>query len=239
MKLTQKLLVGTALLASLYSNPALAQNTLVEAQPEPDKEETIDGKIPSEQALDKQKKEIEQHEREINVLFTHAQIVANNQKPISRSEVLITDLPYDADAYVIYEQQGRSKFTKVRAQTIPFNISDLKLGLSAQYVKASGSKSHEEIGLVGRITGPVGNSFGKLDVRWFPSQESIDSYGFITNTKMYLDLLAIYDCQSKYKIIRPGIDFKVNENVSVGIEAKFSGVKLNKDYLGIRGKINF
>lgn len=179
------------------------------------------------------------------ITITQTELLVRDQKPISRSEIVANGLPLNMDAYFLAEIQGNSELYKLRAQTVPLNYGPFGLGISGQHVEnVNGNKSamHEEIGIVGRITGkPLESAFAKADIRYFPSEKSIDSYAFLGAKRIFLDELSSYNTETQQVMLRLGIDYKINKNFLMGIETKFTGSTqgLHAKYTALRAKATF
>jgi hypothetical protein len=161
---------------------------------------------------------------------------------INRIETTLNGLPLNSDTYTIFEDYEDGYYGKVMLQTLPLKIGNASFGATAQRKFASFlPDSKNQLGLVGRIQGcPTKHSFGKIDVRYFPKKKEFDTYGFIDTKKIYIDILASHNLDSKKSFVLPGIDYKINPKLSVGLEASLSGTgKLDKDYIGARLKLSF
>ena len=100
-------------------------------------------------------------------------------------------LPLDLDLYGIAQEQADSDFYKARLQWIPLKEGPLSLGIAGQYVNGSNFPEHTELGIASRLQGkPTKDTFGKIDLRYFPDRETFDSYGFLTGKKIYADCLS-------------------------------------------------
>jgi hypothetical protein len=161
---------------------------------------------------------------------------------INRLETTLTGLPFNSDTYTLFEGYEEGYYGKVRIQSLPINTGNVSLGAAAQRKFAPFlPNADNQLGLVGRIQGsPIKNSFGKMDLRYFPKEKELDAYAFVDTEKVYIDVLACYNLDSKTAFLLPGMDYKINPNLSVGLEASMSGTsKLKTDYTGIRVKLSF
>lgn len=214
---------AAAVTAILAPNVAYAQDELANIQPAQD-ELAKDAKQP------------------LKANITQTEVVAKGQKPISRNEILVNKLPLNSDIYFVWENKGNNDFYKLRAQIIPFKYRLFELGVAAQHVDGTAFDAHNELGLVTRIKRkPSKDSFAKIDLRYFPSKDSLDTYALFSNKSVFADLLGSYNLKTNKAMFRLGIDRKINKDLSVGLEGKFSGKieNLKENYVGLRAKINF
>lgn len=164
-------------------------------------------------------------------------IVAEDQKPLKRYEALVRNLPLNSDIYATRDGLKNKNVHKFRLQSVPLEYGILSVGVAGQSVEVTGSKEHEEAGLVLRLKGkPTENSFAKADTRWFIERDEIDGYMFFSTPKTFADCLWKYSLEKDSGFFRPGFDYKITDNLTVGVEGKFKGDidNLNKDYIGAR-----
>jgi hypothetical protein len=175
-----------------------------------------------------------------SVLLT--EVVAEDKKPLSRAEVFIKDLPAKSDLFVVGETQDGKDFYKLRWQSVPLKYKNLGLGGFAQYLGKTGVEGKEQAGLVMRLTGkPFKRSFAKADTRYFPETKDIEGKYFIDSQKIFADMLWKVNIPTKKGFFRPGVDYKITKNISVGVEAKVSGElgNLKENYVGFRTNLRF
>jgi hypothetical protein len=167
--------------------------------------------------------------------------IESQESQINRAEIMARDLPFNSDIYALLEDYGEGYFNKYRLQSVPLKTDNLGLGLAVQHKSSSFFEPYNQIGLVGRLQGcPTKKTFGKIDLRYFPKEQDLGTYAFLDTPKLYFDVLAGYNLDSHSAYVVPGVDWKLHKNFSLGLEGSFSGEgKLEKDYVGIRAKLNF
>ncbi len=114
--------------------------------------------------------------------------------------------------------------------------------MAVQHVDKTNFNAHNDLGLSLRINGKLNRkTFGKIDLRYFPKERTIDSYAFISRKKLFLDCISSYNHETDSAMFVPGIDYKLNKNCSIGLESKFTGkIKvLQTRYTGMRFKLKF
>jgi hypothetical protein len=174
---------------------------------------------------------------------SQTEAIIPSQKPISRTEVAVKNMPGNSDAYILFEKKD-ADLTKVRIQSLPITYGIASIGAAIQHVN-NGTAS-EEIGGVVRLAGKLYDVNVKIDTRYFPPSKILDWYGFLSKDKMFGDILGAANLnQGKENVwIRPGLDYKISDNISTGLEAKITA-KLNQltkdwtlktDYIGARLK---
>ena len=168
-------------------------------------------------------------------------IETDQNQGINRAEIMVRDLPFNSDIYTIFEDYGDSYFNKSRIQSIPIRTDNLGLGIAAQHKTSSFFDPYSQIGVAGRVQGsPTKKSFGKIDLRYFPKEKDLEAYAFLDTKRFYFDIVTGYNIDSKNAFVMPGVDYKIHKNVSMGLETSLSGKdKLEKDYVGLRLKLNF
>lgn len=162
-------------------------------------------------------------------------------EPINRIEIA-GKLPYNLDYYGLAQEQADVDFYKARLQFVPLGYSNFGLGAVVQHKNSNSFPEQNVWGIVGRLQGkPTKQSFGKIDLRYFPDKETFDWYGFLDTPRVFADCLGDYSPKTKRGFIQPGIDFKFGKTFSLGLEAKFTGEPsdLEKKYVGIRAKLKF
>lgn len=170
------------------------------------------------------------------------EVFARGQAPISRSKVLVNGLPYGLDFFGLWKNQAKNNIYKLRAQTIPLNHGPFGAGVAAQHVDGTKFEvAHEEAGLVGRIQGkPSKGSFVKTHLRYFPSQDLIDTDGIFVLGPFGADLLGSYNLKTGVLTLESGIEYKIG-NFAIGVEGKLSRNTPGpaKNYAGLRAKCSF
>jgi len=177
-----------------------------------------------------------QPEHKINLVAAE---VISEKKPLMRAEVVARELPYNSDVFITWEHRDND-FYLLRAQTLPVSYGAISIGASVRHI--DGGIPRQDIGGVIRAKGKVSEDiFAKADLRWFPKQKIFDTYAFADSKNMFTDLLGSYSTETSKIMMRPGIDYKVTPNLSMGIESLFEGElsKVKLDYAGIRGKLIF
>lgn len=170
-----------------------------------------------------------------------SQVVAENNKPITRTEVFVNKLPNNSNLYGVREQKGSNVFSKLRFQSLPISLGDFNLGLVSQYTKVTNSPEHAENGLVLRYVDPGQNSLFKSEFRYLPTENTLDTYTFLKARKMFYDVLGAINVKTNKGFIKPGIDYQISDKTSVGVETKLSGdfSDLNHKYTGFKIKRKF
>jgi len=165
---------------------------------------------------------------------TQTEVAAQDSKPVSRTEML-ADLPYDVGIYFDYENQGSMDFLQLRAQKFPLKIDSARLGVAMRYVNCA--TPNIECGPALQIIRTSPDSFAKAELRYFSTEDLLESYAFYSRGRLFADLLSCYNVRTCDTMLRPGIDYQVDKNISIGPEAKFSGAHgLKTDYIGLRAK---
>jgi hypothetical protein len=171
-----------------------------------------------------------------------AQVVKDEGKPTLRGQFWIKNLPFNSDIYGLWENSDVTDFYKSRLSSLPIKYESLEMGAVVQHVDGTNFKAHDDLGLALRLSGKINPEiFGKIDLRYFPKEKSIDGYGFITRDKIFLDCVSSYNYETGSTMFVPGIDYKINPNLSLGIESKFTGEidNLDNQYTGVRLKLRF
>jgi hypothetical protein len=171
------------------------------------------------------------------------------RQPISRSELLINQLPLGSDIYFVDERSGGNEFSNLRLQAFPARYKSVRIGVATQHIDCSGAEPRNDLGIALSASKSAEKSFAKADLRYFPSQDRAETYGLWTGGKIFIDMLGSYNTATGATALRPGIDYKLGSCrtgsgsviESIGVEAKFSGgfPKLGTDYAGVRGKLSF
>jgi len=164
-------------------------------------------------------------------------ICPKKENPIKRAELFLKKLPYNSDIFNVNEVRGGSRFSKVRLSTYPLHTNNFGVGAATRYISGSNSRSHHESSLSAYVKGkPTRESFAKLTGWYYPEVKDINWYGLINGKKFYADVLGAHNTKTRKTWIRPGIDYKLNKNLSVGIEGKLvgEGLHLKEDYYGLR-----
>lgn len=169
-------------------------------------------------------------------VYTSLTEITTGTNPIHRAEVVVKNLPGNSDIYFVYEGCGNNTYFKIRAQEFPIHFDSLELGIAAQHIGGSGS-SHQEMGLAARLTKRTPGSIVKANFRYFPATNIVDSYVVWDQRKVLFDVLSSYNTQNGRFSVMPGIDYKFNNNLSLGIETKITGGQT--DYTGIRTSVKF
>ena len=163
--------------------------------------------------------------------------------PLTRTEVLMKDMPANTDAYIVFEHQGEGNFYKLRAQALPLSYSLLSAGGAVQHV--NGGVPREEIGAVLRAKGNIANKlFAKADFQYYPKRNVIESYEFldgkIAGIDMFADNLGSYDSKNGSFSLRTGADYKASDKFWIGIEGKTNSNngKATLDYIGARVSVH-
>ncbi len=161
---------------------------------------------------------------------------------IERVEGFVKNLPYNSDVFLLNEERARARLSKVRLSAYPLHNNNVGLGGAVQYVSGSSFRSHHESGPSAYIQGkPTQNSFGKLTGWYFPETNTVDFYGLLDTKRFYADVLGAHNTRTKATWVRPGLDYKISKNWSIGVEGKWVGKngKLKRDYAGVRAGFRF
>ncbi len=165
----------------------------------------------------------------------------NNQDPLARIDFGIKDIPYNSDFFMTAEKQGARDFARARIQTYPLDFGAMSFGLHGDSFYGN-TKPRFEYGPAIRFSGnPFPRSFGKIDFRYQLGSKTFDTNAMLDTSKLYVDLLANYNTTTERSMIRPGIDYKLNDNNRIGIEGKWMG-RINNmmlQYAGIRYTVKF
>lgn len=179
---------------------------------------------------------------QINKPTTELTRVQNEDKePINRVTVR-GKLPFDTDYYCMAQEQGDFDFYKVRLQYVPLQAGPFGAGATIQHKNSNMFPENNDWGLVGRLEGqPTQKSYGKLDVRYFPEENTIEEYGFIDTQNIFADCFGYYNTETDNACLNPGLDYKIGDNFRIGLEGKFTGKPddLDRDYLGIRATLEY
>ncbi len=186
-----------------------------------------------------------------------SKIDGKEQDPRLISETFVNNLPGDSELYIYANAQKTENgentkfFFKGRGISLPIKLGPAELGFVGQYVAGDPFPAipKTEVGLNLRLQGPIGQDFlfGKIDFRYLRDlangKETFDSYGFLSSQKWFLDNLTGYNPKTGKTMLKPGLDFKINKNLSVGVYGQFSG-DLNNPFektteVGIRLKKRF
>jgi hypothetical protein len=171
-----------------------------------------------------------------------AQVVKVEGKPTLRGQFWVKDLPFNSDTYGLWESCDATDFYKFRLSSLPIKYKSFEMGAVIQHVDGTNFESHDDLGFALRLSGKINPKiFGKIDLRYFPKEKTIDGYGFITRDKVFLDCVSSYNHETGSTMFVPGIDYKINPNLSFGIESKFTGEidNLDNQYTGVRLKLRF
>lgn len=171
-----------------------------------------------------------------------AQVVKDEGKSTLRGQFWVKDLPFNSDTYGLWESCDATDFYKFRLTSLPIKYKSLGMGAVVQHVDGTNFEAHDDFGLALRLSGKVNpKTFGKIDLRYFPKEKTIDSYGFLTKGRFFLDCVSSYNHETDSAMFVPGIDYKINNDLSLGIETKFTGEigDLENQYSGVRVKLRF
>jgi len=218
--------------ALAYLPMANAEEVLAEKKEAPKEEVKVEPKV--EEAAAKAPK--------VKVSGLLAQIVAEGQKPTTRTQVIIKNLPYNTDGFITAQHQGSNDFYKFRTQTAPLKYDIVSLGGILQHVDGTEFDAHQEAGILLRLSGnPTENSFAKSDFRYFPTRGDLGGKMLFDSEKVFADLLWNYNFNTDNAFFRPGVEYKLGKNVLLGLEGKVSGeIKdMKTDYVGLRGTARF
>ena len=169
-------------------------------------------------------------------------VATEDQKPITSAELLVRGLPVKSDFYAVKDGAKGNEYYKFRTQSVPLEYGIVGLGIAGQYVDGTKFEEHQEVGPVLRLKGkPTEKTFAKSDLRWFPERNEIDGYMFFDSPWAFADCLWKYNFEKDSGAFRPGIDAKITDNVSIGLEGKFVGRidEMQKDYVGVRAGVRF
>ncbi len=161
---------------------------------------------------------------------------------IKRVEGFVRKLPYDSDVFLLNEVRDGARLSKARLSSYPIRNQNLGLGGAVQHVNGSNFESHRETGISAYVQGkPTKKSFGKFTAWYFQETDTVDWYGLLNTERFYADILGSHNRNTKTTWVRPGIDYKINKNWSVGLEGKFSGkgTDLKESYFGLRCGFRF
>jgi hypothetical protein len=176
----------------------------------------------------------------VTAKITQTEVVAQDINPISRTEIMLGNLPLKGDGYVQWEHQKTSDLYKFRAQIVAASYGPFSIGASGQHIRPMKGNTHDDLGLLIRANKPKDSKNpAKIDVRYFPNQHTIDSNGFIAYGGLSADELTSYNYEKGTFWIRQGVEYSFMKNFRAGLELKISGnpngTKI--DYAGLRAKI--
>ncbi len=161
--------------------------------------------------------------------------------PINRIEAF-GKLPYEFNYHGIAQSQGDVDFRQLSLSYVPLNQGPFGLGATIQHKNSNVFSEQNDYGALARIQGsPLDGIFGKLDLKYLPERNNFEWYGFFDSEKVFLDLVGSYNHETDGTFLQPGIDFKINDMFSLGLEGTFTGEisELNEKYIGVRAKIQF
>ncbi len=171
-------------------------------------------------------------------MITSAHI--SKDKPEYRSEFLALGLPLNSDFYQLLVTDGKYDFRLSQLQIVPIFNPNFGIGVTGQHIAGSDFESIQQYGFVGRMQGDIAGGFAQADFRWFPNEKIAETYAFIDGKKIFADLIGSYDNNVKVTSFTGGADYKINKNISLGLEAKFEHASNDlKRKIGIRGKYAF
>jgi hypothetical protein len=106
-----------------------------------------------------------------------AQVVKDEGKLILRGQFWIKDLPFNSDIYGLWENCDATDFYKFRLSSLPIKYKSLEMGAVVQHVDGTNFEAHDDFGLALRLSGKINPEiFGKIDLRYFPKEKTIDGY---------------------------------------------------------------
>ncbi len=168
-------------------------------------------------------------------------VAHDNGKPISRLETMM-DLPVNGDLYIVAEHTDETDLYRIRPQIFPLMTEDktIGLGIAASHLDHPFAGVMQGVGPALTLRKKDENGFVRMDARYFNEQDLLDVYAFFQNDKVFADLLMFYDtAHGKANVLRPGVDVRINDNLSVGLEMNAQGPldDLEKIYIGPRLKL--
>ncbi len=163
------------------------------------------------------------------------------QKPLARLETIV-DLPVKGDMYILAEHTDETNLYKIRPQIFPLMNDEgtIGLGIAASHLDHPVAGVAQGIGPAVTLRKKAEKGFARLDARYFSGQDLLDVYTFFQNDKVFADLLMLYNTkQGEASVFKPGIEIRINKNLSVGVEMCAHGPvdDLEKAYAGPRVKL--
>jgi|GEM_PF-5523714 hypothetical protein len=175
------------------------------------------------------------------------ELFKEDYRPTSRIEVLATRLPYSSDVYAVREACENVDFAKIRYRALPITVGPVSVGGAVQGSRLSIDlpqdyvDEHGEAGLALAVQGtPTDNSFAKSTTHYFPSTNIMDGYAFVDTKRVFGDCLWSYNFGTETLKANPGLDYKITDKVSAGIEASVSSTSgdVNVNYVAARATVS-
>lgn len=175
----------------------------------------------------------QQNAEPIKASAAQTALISEDQRTLHRTELMLSKMPANSDVYMILEQKENSEVYKIRGQALPITTGPVSLGVTAQHVYSK--KPTNDYGIVARLQGKIGDVSAKADFRGFKSN-TYDGYMFGSLREVFIDMLWSYDANTGKMMFRSGVDYRITDNISVGIEGKVSGKieSMNTNYAALR-----
>ncbi|MDL1978287.1 MAG: hypothetical protein LWX52_09365, partial [Deltaproteobacteria bacterium] len=130
------------------------------------------------------------------------------------------------------ERKNNKNFQKYRLQFMPLEFGIAEFGIAYRYLKKEDSKGDDGLGMAIRLKGKN----WKIPARYYPDLKLIHSKPMVRCRSIYADCQIIYYHEKETGSLRPGVDWKLTPNISIGVEARFYDDS-DKNYIGLRLKL--
>ncbi len=159
-------------------------------------------------------------------LFTNPQIGLQSTLVVTPGKNTSTEVELFASnillkcgkVYGLWINDSGKNVYKLRGELTP-KYKDFGLGVTAQHLDGF-FPQHDEIGIIAKI--PLKTLKGMIDIRYFPETDIVDGFGIMNfSTKSVAKVLAEYNTKTGAGYVRPGIEYKISDNFSVGARHKF------------------
>ena len=178
---------------------------------------------------------------EVKGNLQQSQIISEGNKPVERSELMLSGMPLNSDAYARWERglSGNDTY-KFRLQTMPLQFGPASAGFAAENVKSD--KSVNEVGVACKIAGNVDEVNLSINPQLYPKNDKVEYYGTASLGHLFADVLGQLITSNGTGYVRPGIDYVINIGdikVGLGLETKLQGKMkgLKDDYAGLRLRV--
>lgn len=152
------------------------------------------------------------------------EIVANEKKPISRAEILVTNMPMNLSLYTLMEYCNNNGLYKARGQYTPFRGIhkgiNYSVSLTAQHIDGTSFDAHQEAGAILSLDGkPTEDTFVKAIFRYFPSK-SMDAFIITDINGVKTEILPFYDLKQKKGFVRSALNIPITNNIDFRLEGR-------------------
>ncbi len=160
-----------------------------------------------------------------NADVTLTEIVSKGKEPISRPEILVTNLPMNLSLYMFMQHSGDNDVYRTIIQHMPISGNykgiEYSAGLSAQHLDGTNFDAHQEAGLALSLSGkPTENTFVKSIARYYPSKKNIHSLIITDINGVKADILSSWDLGGEGGFVRYALNIPLTDNVAFRLEGQ-------------------